>query len=29
VDAINNEKVKVSWSEQDDEDGVYLINNQN
>ena len=29
VDAINNEKVKVSWSEQDGEDGVYLINNQN
>jgi pyrimidine operon attenuation protein/uracil phosphoribosyltransferase len=29
VDAINNEKVKVIWSEQDDEDGVYLINNQN
>jgi pyrimidine operon attenuation protein/uracil phosphoribosyltransferase len=28
VDAINNEKVKVSWKEQDGEDGVYLINNQ-
>ena len=27
VDAINNEKVKVSWKEQDGEDGVYLINN--
>lgn len=27
VDAINNEKVKVSWKENDGEDGVYLINN--
>ena len=27
VDAINNEKVKVSWTENDGEDGVYLINN--
>ena len=27
VDAINNEKVKVSWKENDDEDGVFLINN--
>ncbi len=27
VDAINNEKVKVSWQENDGEDGVYLINN--
>ena len=25
VDAINNEKVKVHWQEQDDEDAVYLI----
>ena len=25
VDAINNEKVKVSWKEQEGEDGVYLI----
>ena len=25
VDAINNEKVKVSWKENDGEDGVYLI----
>ena len=25
VDAINGEKVKVSWKENDDEDGVYLI----
>ena len=29
VDAINNEKVKVNWKEQDGEDGVFLIyNNQ-
>ncbi len=27
VDAINNEKVKVSWQENEGEDGVYLINN--
>lgn len=27
VDAINDEKVKVSWIEQDGEDGVFLINN--
>lgn len=27
VDAINNEKVKVNWLEQDGEDAVYLINN--
>jgi len=27
VDAINNEKVKVNWKEQDGEDGVFLINN--
>jgi len=27
VDAINNEKVKVCWNENDGEDGVYLINN--
>ena len=27
VDAINNEKVKVCWEENDGEDGVYLINN--
>ena len=27
VDAINNEKVKVSWKENDGEDGVFLINN--
>lgn len=27
VDAINNEKVKVSWKENDGEDRVYLINN--
>jgi len=26
VDAINDEKVKVSWMEQDGEDGVFLIN---
>lgn len=27
VDAINDEKVKVCWKEQDGEDAVYLINN--
>lgn len=27
VDAINNEKVKVMWKENDGEDGVYLISN--
>jgi pyrimidine operon attenuation protein/uracil phosphoribosyltransferase len=27
VDAINDEKVKVSWVSQDGEDGVYLITN--
>jgi pyrimidine operon attenuation protein/uracil phosphoribosyltransferase len=27
VDAINNEKVKVNWLENDGEDSVYLINN--
>ncbi|WP_418514074.1 bifunctional pyr operon transcriptional regulator/uracil phosphoribosyltransferase PyrR [Corallibacter sp.] len=27
VDAINNEKVKVNWFENDGEDSVYLINN--
>jgi len=27
VDAINNEKVKVCWQENDGEDAVYLINN--
>ena len=27
VDAINNEKVKVCWKENDGEDGVYLITN--
>ena len=27
VDAINGEKVKVCWKEQDGEDGVFLINN--
>jgi pyrimidine operon attenuation protein/uracil phosphoribosyltransferase len=27
VDAINNEKVKVNWIENDGEDTVYLINN--
>ncbi|MCF1192800.1 bifunctional pyr operon transcriptional regulator/uracil phosphoribosyltransferase PyrR [Mangrovimonas sp. AS39] len=27
VDAINNEKVKVNWSENEGEDSVYLINN--
>lgn len=27
VDAINNEKVKVNWVENDGEDSVYLINN--
>ena len=26
VDAINDEKVKVCWKEQDEEDAVYLIN---
>jgi pyrimidine operon attenuation protein/uracil phosphoribosyltransferase len=26
VDAINDEKVKVCWKEQDGEDAVYLIN---
>ena len=26
VDAINNEKVKVMWKENDGEDAVYLIN---
>jgi pyrimidine operon attenuation protein/uracil phosphoribosyltransferase len=26
VDAINNEKVKVSWKENEGEDGVFLIN---
>jgi len=25
VDAINNEKVKVCWQEQDGEDAVYLV----
>lgn len=29
VDAINDEKVKVSWKEQDGEDGVYLIPTNN
>lgn len=28
VDAINNEKVKVSWIENEGEDAVYLITNQ-
>ncbi len=28
VDAINNEIVKVNWSENDGEDAVFLINNQ-
>ncbi len=28
VDAINNEKVKVNWIENDGEDTVYLINNE-
>ena len=28
VDAINNEKVKVNWIENDGEDAVYLINNE-
>jgi pyrimidine operon attenuation protein / uracil phosphoribosyltransferase len=27
VDAINNEKVKVNWKENDGEDAVYLVNN--
>jgi pyrimidine operon attenuation protein/uracil phosphoribosyltransferase len=27
VDAINGEKVKVCWTEQDGEDGVYLVTN--
>ena len=27
VDAINDEKVKVTWAEQGGEDGVFLINN--
>jgi pyrimidine operon attenuation protein/uracil phosphoribosyltransferase len=27
VDAINNEKVKVSWKENDGEDAVYLVTN--
>ena len=27
VDAINEEKVKVNWVENDGEDSVYLINN--
>jgi pyrimidine operon attenuation protein / uracil phosphoribosyltransferase len=27
VDAINNEKVKVNWKENDGEDTVYLVNN--
>jgi pyrimidine operon attenuation protein / uracil phosphoribosyltransferase len=27
VDAINDEKVKVCWKENDGEDGVYLITN--
>ncbi|HJY11201.1 MAG TPA: phosphoribosyltransferase family protein, partial [Flavobacterium sp.] len=27
VDAINDEKVKVSWKENDSEDAVYLITN--
>ncbi len=27
VDAINNEKVKVNWIENDGEDAVYLVNN--
>ncbi len=27
VDAINNEKVKVEWSENDGEDAVYLVTN--
>jgi len=25
VDVINNEKVKVNWKENDNEDSVYLI----
>ena len=29
VDAINNEKVKVSWQEQDGEDAVYLVTTTN
>jgi pyrimidine operon attenuation protein/uracil phosphoribosyltransferase len=28
VDAINDEKVKVCWKEQDGEDAIYLINNK-
>jgi len=28
VDAINNEKVKVNWKENDGEDAVYLIKNE-
>ncbi len=28
VDAINDEKVKVCWEEQDGEDAIYLINNK-
>ena len=28
VDAINDEKVKVCWENQDGEDAVYLINNK-
>ena len=28
VDAINNEKVKVNWNENEGADAVYLINNQ-
>ena len=27
VDAINNEKVKVNWAENEGEDGVYLVTN--
>jgi len=29
VDAINNEKVKVCWNEQNGEDGVFLIKTEN
>lgn len=29
VDAINNEKVKVCWNENDGEDGVFLIKTEN
>jgi pyrimidine operon attenuation protein/uracil phosphoribosyltransferase len=29
VDAINNEKVKVCWKEQDGEDAVYLVPTSN